>query len=684
MRSPRRFVALALGVVMAVAVVPPAWSATPGPAYSWGDNAHGRLGTAQLTSVDDSVPTAMAAPVEFGLISAGWNHGCGLAAGGAAWCWGGPAYFGQPKLGDGTTTQSSTPVAVVDGFEYNNIDSGRDSTCAVLEGDDTIYCWGQNDSGQLGDGTTTDDSTPVQVVESPHPLTSIDSISAGGSSACAVANDDTAYCWGNNEYGHLGNGNMTTDDSVPVPVSGAYRFVEVSVGEDFACGVTRDDTGASGPGVCWGRNDSGQLGKGTTSVTGTLDDSVPRPIVGGLTLTSIASGAGHACAISIDDSVYCWGKNDSGQLGIGSTDDTSVPSRVAIPAGVAVRDVSAGYSNTCAVTDDSTYCWGSGSRGQLGNGSIIQSTTPVAVTLAGIDSQNSPVQVTSGEDYNAFIVKPRMTFDDTEFQSVQVGQSTTTTVTVDNNRPRDMSVTGVSVAGSGLAIGSTTCSGVLTPTSPCTVTLLWSPSAAGPLSATLTVSYVGNSSSTPLNGTAAAAPTPAAPSPPRDVTAVATDASAAVAWTTPVDPGSFPVSNYAVTASPGGKTCLTPTLTCQVTGLTNGTRYTFTVKALNGAGWSAESAPSNAVTPKATAKPSILITGSRDGSTIRVDGTTTDLTGTVTPWVRFPGQTRYTEGTARPVITDNAFAWSRNANKKAYVYFTQGATKSNTVTIAAR
>jgi hypothetical protein len=174
------------------------------------------------------------------------------------------------------------------------------------------------------------------------------------------------------------------------------------------------------------------------------------------------------------------------------------------------------------------------------------------------------------------------------------------------------------------------------------------------------------------------------PSPPRDVTAVAGDASATVTWAAPANPGSFPVSNYSVTASPGAKTCLTSTLTCEITGLTNGMRYTFTVKALNGAGWSPESAPSNAVTPKATAKPSILITGSRDGSTIRVEGTTTDLTGTVTPWVRFPGQTRYTEGTARPVITDNAFAWSRNANKKAYVYFTQGATKSNTVTIAAR
>jgi hypothetical protein len=121
-----------------------------------------------------------------------------------------------------------------------------------------------------------------------------------------------------------------------------------------------------------------------------------------------------------------------------------------------------------------------------------------------------------------------------------------------------------------------------------------------------------------------------------------------------------------------------------VSGLTNATTYTFTVRALSGAGWGAWSASSNPVTPQADPKPSILISGSRTGSTIRIDGTTTDLTGTVTPWVKLPGQTSFTEGSTRPTITDNAFTWSRKANKKAYVYITHGATKSNTITIAAR
>ena len=94
--------------------------------------------------------------------------------------------------------------------------------------------------------------------------------------------------------------------------------------------------------------------------------------------------------------------------------------------------------------------------------------------------------------------------------------------------------------------------------------------------------------------------------------------------------------------------------------------------------------PSNTVTPQAAPKPSILISGSRTGSTIRVDGTTIDLTGTVTPWVKLPGQTSFTEGSARPTITDNAFTWSRKANKKTYVYITHDDVKSNTITIAAR
>jgi hypothetical protein len=194
---------------------------------------------------------------------------------------------------------------------------------------------------------------------------------------------------------------------------------------------------------------------------------------------------------------------------------------------------------------------------------------------------------------------------------------------------------------------------------------------------------------------------PAPPSPPNPVvfppgaptrlTAVAADASASVSWLAPSDSGSYPTSTYQVTSAPGGRSCLVsaPALTCTVPGLTNGISYTFTAHALNGAGWGAWSAPSNAVTPSPSVVKAIQITGSRDASdtrVVRVSGTTTDLVGEqVTPWVRFPGQGSFTAGTGvRTVAADGTFAWSRATGKKVYVYFTHVSIKSNTVVIAAR
>jgi titin len=194
---------------------------------------------------------------------------------------------------------------------------------------------------------------------------------------------------------------------------------------------------------------------------------------------------------------------------------------------------------------------------------------------------------------------------------------------------------------------------------------------------------------------------PAPPSPPNPVvfppgaptrlTAVAADASASVSWLAPTSAGSFPVTDYEVASVPIGGSCLVkaPATSCEVTGLANGTSYTFTVRALNGAGWGAWSAPSNAVTPSPSVVKAIQITGSRDASdtrVVRVSGTTTDLVGEqVTPWVRFPGQGSFTAGTGvRTVAADGTFAWSRATGKKVHVYFTHGSIKSNTVVIAAR
>ena len=197
----------------------------------------------------------------------------------------------------------------------------------------------------------------------------------------------------------------------------------------------------------------------------------------------------------------------------------------------------------------------------------------------------------------------------------------------------------------------------------------------------------GRTSAVPFTYISPPPPTPA--SPPTSASAVAGDASADVTWAPPASSGSFPVSNYLVTAAPGGRTCLTALLTCRVAGLANGTTYTFTVAALTGAGWSPPSVPSNAITPVATPKPTITITGSRDGKRIDVKGTTTGfgLGGTLRPWLRLPGQSEFAEGFATILVsTDGTFEWSRRTVKRVSVYVAtpDGSVRSNTVTVSAR
>jgi hypothetical protein len=182
------------------------------------------------------------------------------------------------------------------------------------------------------------------------------------------------------------------------------------------------------------------------------------------------------------------------------------------------------------------------------------------------------------------------------------------------------------------------------------------------------------------------APTPA--SAPRDVVAAPMDRAASVTWSAPASSGSYPVSTYLVTSAPGGRTCLTATLSCEVAGLTNGTAYTFTVAALTGAGWGPASDPSNAVTPATPSRPSIAITGSRDAAdprVVRVMGETEGLVGEqVGPWTRQAGQSGFTAGAGlRTVAADGTFTWSRRSGKAISVYFTHEQIRSNVIRLPA-
>jgi alpha-tubulin suppressor-like RCC1 family protein len=235
-------------------------------------------------------------------VTVGVWHACAVAAAGGLYCWG---QNGQGQLGDGGTTDRTTPVEVAPGTSFVDVDAGYVHTCAVTAGG-AVLCWGGNGRGRVGDGTTDQRNAPVDVTP---PGETIAAVSAGEANSCAVATDGTAYCWGGNWDGEVGIG--TTNASVPTPsaVLGGHTFASVSVGYEHVCGLT-----TGGAARCWGDNGMGQFGNGIRD-----DASAPTPGALGLSLVSLSAGEGYSCGVTATGEGHCWGQYSYGILGNGKT-----------------------------------------------------------------------------------------------------------------------------------------------------------------------------------------------------------------------------------------------------------------------------------------------------------------------------------------------------------------------------
>ncbi|MBI5515244.1 MAG: chromosome condensation regulator RCC1 [Deltaproteobacteria bacterium] len=350
----------------------------------WGANDYGQLGDG--TTTDRSTPARVRDGTGFftrlvGVtdIAAGGSHTCVRLSFGSVRCWGAN---GSGQLGDGSMTAASTPIAVRELDGAIALAAGTSHTCARLM-DGTVRCWGNNRLGQLGDGTTTNRTTPVAVVG----LRGVTDLDAGAGFTCARLSDGTARCWGYNGNNELGNSGSSLVETTPVAVRGLSGVTNLSAGFNHACARLSDATVR-----CWGYNFFGELGDGTTmnrtsppvpvaSLTGVAD------LTAGGSTTSSFSPTGYTCARLSDGTVRCWGHGDYGQLGDGMTLDRLAPVPVTGLSGV--TEISAGESHTCVrLGDYSIRCWGLNFHGQLGDGTTTDRArpTPIFTAMSSLDA----------------------------------------------------------------------------------------------------------------------------------------------------------------------------------------------------------------------------------------------------------------------------------------------------------
>jgi alpha-tubulin suppressor-like RCC1 family protein len=312
--------------------------------------------TTVVFSGGNSGPAAL--PVRAGL-AAGGTHTCSLASDGALSCWGGND---RGQLGDGSTTRRESAVRIATPEPLAVLAAGVSHTCAV-SARGTAFCWGSNGSGQLGDGSRTTRTRAVRVSTSER----FAGIAVGASHTCGLAAGGALYCWGDNTHGQLGDGSRTSR-AEPVRAGGNREFRRVVLGWTHTCGI-----GTDGVTYCWGRNDAGQLGDGSTT-----SRTAPTAIAGGHRFAALAAGSSHTCGIRGDGALLCWGQNSHGQLGTGADGGSAVPAQV--QTGDQFSAITAGGVHSCALTrDGAAFCWGRNIYGQLGDGTQEDRRRPVAV-----------------------------------------------------------------------------------------------------------------------------------------------------------------------------------------------------------------------------------------------------------------------------------------------------------------
>lgn len=367
-----------------------------GEVMCWGENTSSQLGSNASGSYS-ATPVAVGSLAGVTAIDGGGLFTCALTAGGAVSCWGGNS---AGQLGNGSTSTSSLPAPVAGlSSGVTAISAGTNHTCA-LTSSGGVQCWGLNNHGQLGDGSTSNRATPVAV-------TGLDSgvlaVSAGSFHTCAVLAAGDVKCWGLNQSGQLGNGLVFYQSPTPVDVLDlGAAMASISAGYAHTCGVT-----SSGAGKCWGLGYRGQLGDGS-GYGGEIPVDVDATTTGAFGAID-ASQWEHTCGLTQAGGAFCWGANEFGQLGNGDFVDSFVPAPVS-GLGSGIVAVSAGSLHACALTAAGTVkCWGANSAGQLGNGTTTDSNVPVDVVFPANQDTTAPSIAISAPTATTYLLNQPVT-----------------------------------------------------------------------------------------------------------------------------------------------------------------------------------------------------------------------------------------------------------------------------------